>query len=141
MADVIMMLVNDELQPKIFEESSFNLSEGKYLAFAHGFNIHYGQIAPANVGVFMVAPKGPGHTVRSEYVEGRGVPCLIAVEQTPRAIPQVALQAKNIGGARRHTRPFREGRTDLWRTGGAVRRHFRADEGGLRYAGGGGLLS
>ena len=61
MADVIMMLVNDELQPKIFEESILpNLSEGKYLAFAHGFNIHFGRLPPADVGVFMVAPKaGP----------------------------------------------------------------------------------
>ncbi|MGI5919340.1 MAG: ketol-acid reductoisomerase [Christensenellales bacterium] len=104
MADVIMMLVNDELQPKIFEESILpNLSEGKYLAFAHGFNIHYGQIKPpANVGVFMVAPKGPGHTVRSEYVEGRGVPCLIAVEQDPSGDTlQVGLAyAEGIGGAR-----------------------------------------
>jgi ketol-acid reductoisomerase len=104
MADVIMMLVNDELQPKIFEESILpNLSEGKYLAFAHGFNIHYGQVKPpANVGVFMVAPKGPGHTVRSEYVEGRGVPCLIAVEQDPSGDTlQVGLAyAEGIGGAR-----------------------------------------
>lgn len=104
MADVIMMLVNDELQPKIYEESILpNLTEGKYLAFAHGFNIHYGQIKPpANVGVFMVAPKGPGHTVRSEYVEGRGVPCLIAVEQDPSGDTlQVGLAyAEGIGGAR-----------------------------------------
>ena len=104
MAGVIMMLVNDELQPKIFEESILpNLTEGKYLAFAHGFNIHYGQIKPpANVGVFMVAPKGPGHTVRSEYVEGKGVPCLIAVEQDPSGDTlQVGLAyAEGIGGAR-----------------------------------------
>ena len=104
MADVIMMLVNDELQPKIYEESILpNLTEGKYLAFAHGFNIHYGQIKPpANMGVFMVAPKGPGHTVRSEYVEGRGVPCLIAVEQDPSGDTlQVGLAyAEGIGGAR-----------------------------------------
>ena len=104
MADVIMMLVNDELQPKIYEESILpNLTEGKYLAFAHGFNIHYGQIKPpANVGVFMVAPKGPGHTVRSEYVEGRGVPCLIAVHQDPSGDTlQVGLAyAEGIGGAR-----------------------------------------
>ena len=104
MADVIMMLVNDELQPKIYEESILpNLTEGKYLAFAHGFNIHYGQIKPpANMGVFMVAPKGPGHTVRSEYVEGRGVPCLIAVHQDPSGDTlQVGLAyAEGIGGAR-----------------------------------------
>ncbi|NLT96870.1 MAG: ketol-acid reductoisomerase [Christensenellaceae bacterium] len=104
MADVIMMLVNDELQPKIYEESILpNLTESKYLAFAHGFNIHYGQIKPpANMGVFMVAPKGPGHTVRSEYVEGRGVPCLIAVHQDPSGDTlQVGLAyAEGIGGAR-----------------------------------------
>ena len=103
-ADVIMILVNDELQPKIYEESiQPNLTEGKYLAFAHGFNIHYGQIKPpAGVGVFMIAPKGPGHTVRSEYVEGKGVPCLVAVAQDPNGDTlQVALAyAEGIGGAR-----------------------------------------
>ena len=103
MADAIMMLVNDELQPKIFEESILPTCRKADLAFAHGFNIHYGQIKPpANVGVFMVAPKGPGHTVRSEYVEGRGVPCLIAVEQDPSGDTlQVGLAyAEGIGGAR-----------------------------------------
>lgn len=103
-ADVIMMLVNDELQPKIYGESvKPNLTEGKYLVFAHGFNIHYGQIKPpANVGVFMVAPKGPGHTVRSEYVDGKGVPCLIAVHQDPTGDTlQVGLAyAAGIGGSR-----------------------------------------
>ena len=84
-ADVIMILVNDELAPKIYEESiAPNLSEGKYLMFAHGFNIHFGQIKPpSNVNVLMIAPKGPGHTVRSQYQEGKGVPCLIAVHQDP----------------------------------------------------------
>ena len=73
-ADVIVMLVNDELQPSIYEQAvKPALKPGKYLMFAHGFNIHFGQIKPpSDVGVFMVAPKGPGHTVRSEYVAGKG---------------------------------------------------------------------
>lgn len=103
-ADVIVMLVNDELQPSIYEESvKPSLTEGKYLMFAHGFNIHFGQIKPpANVNVFMIAPKGPGHTVRSEYQEGKGVPCLIAIAQDPSGDTQnVALAyALGIGGAR-----------------------------------------
>jgi ketol-acid reductoisomerase len=98
------MLVNDELQPIIYEESiKPGLSEGKYLMFAHGFNIHFGQIKPPDdVNVFMIAPKGPGHTVRSEYKEGKGVPCLIAVAQDPSGDTQnVALAyALGIGGAR-----------------------------------------
>lgn len=82
-ADIIMILVNDEKQAALYTESiAPALTEGKALAFAHGFNIHFGQIVPPkNVDVFMVAPKGPGHTVRSEYERGAGVPCLIAVEQ------------------------------------------------------------
>ena len=82
-ADLIMILINDEKQAKLYKESiEPNLTEGKTLAFAHGFNIHFGCIKPPkNVNVIMVAPKGPGHTVRSEYLVGKGVPCLIAVEQ------------------------------------------------------------
>ncbi|MDE6899020.1 MAG: ketol-acid reductoisomerase, partial [Lawsonibacter sp.] len=82
-ADVIMILINDEKQAKLYKESiEPNLTEGKTLAFAHGFNIHFGCIKPPkNVNVIMIAPKGPGHTVRSEYQAGKGVPCLIAVEQ------------------------------------------------------------
>ena len=84
-ADVIMMLVNDEKQAKLFTESiEPNLKPGNYLAFAHGFNIHFGQIAPAeDVNVIMIAPKGPGHTVRSQFQEGKGVPSLIAIHQDP----------------------------------------------------------
>ena len=84
-ADVIMMLVNDEKQAKIFTESiEPALKAGDYLAFAHGFNIHFGQIAPAkDVNVIMIAPKGPGHTVRTQFQEGKGVPSLIAVHQDP----------------------------------------------------------
>lgn len=84
-ADVIMMLVNDEKQSKIYSESiEPGLSKGKYLAFAHGFNIHFGQIvAPKDVNVIMIAPKGPGHTVRTQFQEGKGVPSLIAIHQDP----------------------------------------------------------
>ena len=85
MAQVVMVLLPDELQSKIYNEDiKPNLSPGNYLAFAHGFNIHYGQIIPPpDVNVFMIAPKGPGHTVRSQYLEGRGVPALVAIHQDP----------------------------------------------------------
>ena len=87
-ADIIMILINDEKQAALYKESiEPNLTEGKTLAFAHGFNIHFGCIKPPkNVNVIMIAPKGPGHTVRSEYQAGKGVPCLIAVEQTAGSI-------------------------------------------------------
>ena len=82
-ADIIMVLTPDERQADIYKtEIAPYLTEGKALAFAHGFNIHFQLIKPPkNVDVFMIAPKGPGHTVRTEYKEGKGVPCLIAVEQ------------------------------------------------------------
>ncbi|NLW89744.1 MAG: ketol-acid reductoisomerase [Clostridiaceae bacterium] len=82
-ADVIMILINDEKQPAMYEKDILpNLTAGKALAFAHGFNIHFGRIVPPkDVDVFLIAPKGPGHTVRAEYVIGRGVPCLYAVYQ------------------------------------------------------------
>ena len=78
-ADIIMILINDERQADLYKQSiEPNLTAGKTLAFAHGFNIHFGQIVPPkDVDVIMVAPKGPGHTVRSEYTIGRGVPCLV----------------------------------------------------------------
>ena len=81
--DVVMMLVPDELCADIYNtQVAPYMTEGKVLAFAHGFNIRYQQIVPpAGVDVFMAAPKGPGHTVRSQYVAGKGVPCLVAVEQ------------------------------------------------------------
>lgn len=81
--DFIMMLVPDEKQADIYaEEIAPNLAEGNVLMFAHGFNIHFKQIVPPKgVDVIMVAPKGPGHTVRSQYQEGKGVPSLIAIEQ------------------------------------------------------------
>ena len=103
-ADIIMILVNDEKQPKLYKESiEPGLKAGKSLVFAHGFNIHFGQIVPpADVNVFMVAPKGPGHTVRSQYQEGKGVPCLIAVYQdaTGNAKELALAYAAGIGGAR-----------------------------------------
>lgn len=103
-ADVVMMLVNDEKQVELYEKSIKKaLKPGKYLAFAHGFNIHYGQIIPPeDVNVFMVAPKGPGHTVRSQYQEGKGVPCLVTTYQDPSGdTMDVALAyAAGIGGAR-----------------------------------------
>ena len=82
-ADIIMILINDELQAKLYKESiEPNLEPGNMLMFAHGFNIHFNQIIPPkDVDVTMIAPKGPGHTVRSEYQAGKGVPCLIAVHQ------------------------------------------------------------
>ena len=103
-ADIIMILINDEKQAALYKESiEPNLSADKYLAFAHGFNIHYGQITPpADVNVFMIAPKGPGHTVRSQYQEGRGVPCLVAIYQDPSGnTKEIGLAyADGIGGAR-----------------------------------------
>ena len=103
-ADLIMILINDEKQAKLYMESiEPNLTEGKTLAFAHGFNIHFGCIKPPkDVDVTMIAPKGPGHTVRSEYQEGKGVPCLVAVEQdaTGKALDMALAYALAIGGAR-----------------------------------------
>ena len=103
-ADVVMMLVPDEQGGEIYERDVVpGLARGKYLAFGHGFNIHYGKIVPPpDVNVFMVAPKGPGHLVRGEYEKRRGVPCLLAVAQDPTGdTVQVGLAyAKAIGGTR-----------------------------------------
>ena len=102
--DVVMMLVPDELCADIYNKQvAPYMTEGKALAFAHGFNIRYQQIKPpADVDVFMAAPKGPGHTVRSTYVSGKGVPCLVAVEQnaTGRAYEIALAYIAGIGGAR-----------------------------------------
>lgn len=104
MSDIIMILIPDEKQKAVYEsEIAPNLSEGKTLAFAHGFNIHFGCIVPPkNVNVIMIAPKGPGHTVRSEYETQKGVPCLIAVEQdaTGDAWDIGLAYAAGIGGSR-----------------------------------------
>ena len=103
-AEIVMILVNDELQAKLYAaEIGLNLRAGMTLAFAHGFNIHYGQIRPPkDVNVIMIAPKGPGHTVRSQYLEGRGVPCLIAVyrDATGNARELALAYADGIGGSR-----------------------------------------
>ena len=103
-ADIIMILINDEKQAKTYKESiEPNLEPGNMLMFAHGFAIHFGQIVPPkDVDVVMIAPKGPGHTVRSTYQEGKGVPCLIAVEQdaTGHAKELGLAYALGIGGAR-----------------------------------------
>ena len=103
-ADIIMILINDEAQADMYKKDiAPYLTEGKAIAFAHGFNIRYKQIVPpANVDVFMAAPKGPGHTVRSQYVAGKGVPCLVAVEQnaTGKAYDIALAYIAGIGGAR-----------------------------------------
>ena len=103
-ADIIMILIPDEKQAALYKQCiEPYLTEGKTLMFAHGFNIHFGCIVPPkNVNVVMIAPKGPGHTVRSEYQAGKGVPCLIAVEQdaTGNAYDIGLAYALGIGGAR-----------------------------------------
>ena len=103
-ADIIMILINDEKQADLYKNDiEPNLEAGNMLMFAHGFNIHFGCITPpANVDVTMIAPKGPGHTVRSEYQAGKGVPCLVAVHQdaTGKALDLALAYALGIGGAR-----------------------------------------
>ena len=103
-ADIIMILINDEKQATLYKESiEPNLEAGNALMFAHGFSIHYGQILPPkDIDVMLIAPKGPGHTVRSQYLEGQGVPCLIGVHQnaTGKAHDLGLAYALGIGGAR-----------------------------------------
>lgn len=103
-ADLIMILVNDEFQAALYKsEIEPNLTPGKALAFAHGFNIHFGQIVPPkNVDVIMIAPKGPGHLVRRVFTEGSGVPCLIAIHQdaTGEAKALALAYARGVGGGR-----------------------------------------
>ncbi len=103
-ADVIMIVVPDELGGELYERDiAPGLRDGKYLAFAHGFNIHFKRIVPPpKMNVFMVAPKGPGHLVRSEFQKGRGVPCLLAIHQDPSGDtkPVGLAYAKGIGGTR-----------------------------------------
>ena len=104
MADIIMILVNDEKQADMYKtDVAPYLEEGNMLMFAHGFNINYGCIVPPSyVDVTMIAPKAPGHTVRSEYQEGKGTPCLVAVEQdaTGKALDMALAYGAGIGGAR-----------------------------------------
>ncbi|HTX72793.1 MAG TPA: ketol-acid reductoisomerase [Rectinemataceae bacterium] len=103
-ADLVMILVNDEKQARLYAESvGPAMKRGSALAFAHGFNIHFKQIRPPeDIDVVMIAPKGPGHTVRSQYLEGRGVPCLVAVYQdaSGQARRLALAYAAGIGGAR-----------------------------------------
>ena len=103
-ADVVMVLAPDEAQAAIYRNDiAPHLKNGAYLAFGHGFNIHFGQIVPpAGVNVFMVAPKGPGHLVRSEYTKGSGVPCLLAIHQDPGGNTRAVglAYASAIGGGR-----------------------------------------
>ena len=103
-SDIIMILIPDEKQAALYKKSiEPYLTEGKTLAFAHGFNIHFGCIVPPkNVNVIMIAPKAPGHTVRSEYQAGKGTPCLVAVEQdyTGKALDMALAYGLAIGGAR-----------------------------------------
>jgi ketol-acid reductoisomerase len=123
--DVVMMLVPDELAPSIYQrEIGPNLLAGNYLAFAHGFSIHFRKVVPLpEVNVFMVAPKGPGHLVRHEYEQGRGVPCLLALHQDPSGdTRRVGLSyASGIGG----------GRAGIRGAGGVVRRSDVAHPGRL----------
>ena len=120
-ADIVMILINDEVQAAVYKsEIAPNLEPGNALAFAHGFNIRYKQIvAPEGVDVFMAAPKGPGHTVRGTYVNGKGVPCLVAVEQnaTGKAYDIALAYIAGIGGARAgilETKMDEETETDLF---------------------------
>ncbi|MDP9431533.1 MAG: ketol-acid reductoisomerase [Actinomycetota bacterium] len=103
-ADVVMVLAPDTAQARLYEESiAPNMNEGDVLLFGHGFNIRFGFIQPpANVDVAMIAPKGPGHLVRRQFVDGRGVPCLVAVEQdfSGKALGLALSYAKAIGGTR-----------------------------------------
>ncbi|MCI0431901.1 MAG: ketol-acid reductoisomerase [Rhodospirillales bacterium] len=103
-ADVVMVVTPDELQPRLYaEDLAPNLRQGAAIAFAHGFAVHFRLIDPRpDLDVFMVAPKGPGHTVRSEYLRGGGVPCLVAIERNPsgNALEIALSYASAIGGGR-----------------------------------------
>ncbi len=120
-ADVVMILLPDEVQARVYaEEIEPHLKQGAALVFAHGFNVHFGQIRPrADLDVWMVAPKGPGHLVRSEYQAGRGVPALVAVHQdaSGSALPTALAYAKGIGATRAGVIPTtfaEETETDLF---------------------------
>ena len=142
-ADVMMMVTPDELQADIYKNDlQDNMKQGAALLFAHGFNVHFRLIEPrADLDVLMVAPKGPGHTVRSEYLKGGGVPCLIAIHQdaSGNAHDLGLSYASAIGGGRAgiiETNFREECETDLFgEQVGAVRRPGRADPRRLRDAG------
>ena len=146
-ADLMMMATPDELQADIYKnEIAPNIRDGAAIAFAHGLNVHFGLIEPkASVDVLMIAPKGPGHTVRGEYQKGGGVPCLVAVNQDP--VGQCA-RPRAVLRLRRRRRPLRHHRDQLprgmrdrsvRRAGGAVRRPGRAHPRRFRDAGRGRL--
>lgn len=102
-ADIVMILAPDEFQGDLYKDIEANIKHGAALAFAHGLNVHFGLISPrADLDVFMTAPKGPGHTVRGEFVKGGGVPCLIAVAQNPtgKAKDLALAWAAGVGGGR-----------------------------------------
>ncbi|HEY7726434.1 MAG TPA: ketol-acid reductoisomerase [Anaeromyxobacteraceae bacterium] len=120
-ADLVMVVIPDQTQHEVYgEEIAPHMSKGKALFFAHGFNIHFGQVRPpADIDVLLVAPKGPGHLVRRQFQDGRGIPCLIAVHQdaTGQAKQLGLAYAKAIGGTRAGTleTTFREEtETDLF---------------------------
>ena len=146
-ADLVMMLTPDELQADIYEKDlAPNMKQGSALLFAHGLNVHFNLIAPrADLDVLMVAPKGPGHTVRSEYQKGGGVPCLHrhragCFRQRPR--PRPLLRERHRRRTRGRDRDDLQGRVrdgPVRRAGGALRRPGRADPRRLRDAGRGGL--
>ena len=138
-ADVVMILAPDQIQAKVYaEEIGPNLTAGKLLMFAHGFNIHFKTIVPAaGIDVGMAAPKAPGHRVREVFIEGGGVPGLIAVHQDATGKAH-ALVPQLPEGHRLHPRRSsgddlqgRDRDRSLRRAGGAVRRHQRAHQGGL----------
>ena len=148
-ADVVMILTPDELQPALYRDQiEPNLKEGATIAFGHGFNIHFQLIEPRkDLDVIMIAPKGPGHTVRSTYVEGGGVPSLIAIAQdSSGSAKETALSyaSANGGGTRRRDRDVvsrRDRDRPVRRTGGVVRRGRGAGASGIRDAGRGGLCA
>ena len=146
-AQVVQILTQDHVQASLYENDlKPHMGAGKTLLFSHGFNIHFGQILPdPKVDVIMVAPKGPGHLVRSEYEKGAGVPCLVAVEQdaSGKALATALAYAKGIGATRagvlETTFQGRDRNRPLRRAGRALRRRLRAGQGRLRHPGGGGL--
>ena len=106
-ADFIMLLLPDQVQRSVYEEHILpNLTDDKTLAFAHGFNIHYGEInPPKNIDVVMIAPKSPGHLVRKTFEDGQGTPCLVAIHQNPsgKALENTLSYSKAIGGTKAGT--------------------------------------
>jgi ketol-acid reductoisomerase len=131
-ADVVMILLPDEQIASVYaNDVAPNIKQGASLAFAHGFNVHYGQVVPReDLDVWMVAPKAPGHTVRNTYTQGGGVPHLIAVHAVVRGG-----QRRRQGRHHRDQLPRRNRDRPVRRTDSAVRRHGRADQGRLRDAG------